>query len=762
MSTQSNNNLAAVVPSEPPNQPDNDDRNSSRSSSGRSLGSRNNSHNKNFSEGRSGRHSLRKTDHTGFQRRDNDVDLTKTSLMLSQAGGSEKKAMETKRRRSYDSTLFGLDVFEGLQSDYLAKREKEEREHWVFKYIPVIDPQWKFQRYRDLASVFIILYSVYVSLFEYVFTSSGDLGAEIPTVRYLGLFCTIYFWIDLGLCFTTAIYDTEDDLVTNRKTIAITYLKGWFWIDLLSNLEVNGALALLKILRLARFPRMFIRWMNLGVSTMALNIFKIMIITLTSGHFFACLFFAVAAFEGHQEDSWTRKDFGDYTLYQEQAVTCDDSAATGSCYEVVATASLGSMYISSLYFSYATLTTVGFGDINATTTYERGVALIALSIGSAIFAGIVGTMSTLVDTMDELEEMKLNKLKHIQQFIKSHHFPEKIRARIKKYYELHFNYLKRELHMLDELSPALRHECMHHIYFKILSKVPFLRDSPQIVQSAVIANVKPVLCCAKDYLVIEGQVLHHIFLVASGAVEVINNKGLVSRTYGVGSFFGEKCAFHSHYLSTVSYRAKVDLEVLTIDRNAFVDLLNTYDAFAETFVMICQKREDHKKGLVAGQSKKTDKLQRQAEAQVRPVTPPPGTTWKDTSTGERTVLEGVSKTVPIEAAVDETKDTDFGTQRQHMYGEIFDDESVPALLDKLQFNLGSQLDDIQDCLEHLEERIDDLEELERGRGESPTSPPAISPLKAHILSGNSGSHSRRPTRKRQRIDENAHSRKLKI
>ena len=65
------------------------------------------------------------------------------------------------------------------------------------------------------------------------------------------------------------------------------------------------------------------------------------------------------------------------------------------------------MYISSLYFSYATLTTVGFGDINATTTYERGVALIALSIGSAIFAGIVGTMSTLVDTMDELEEMKV-------------------------------------------------------------------------------------------------------------------------------------------------------------------------------------------------------------------------------------------------------------------------------------------------------------------------------------------------------------------
>lgn len=98
-------------------------------------------------------------------------------------------------------------------------------------------------------------------------------------------------------------------------------------------------------------------------------------------------------------------------------------------------------------------------------------------------------------------------------------------------------------------------------------------------------------------------------------------------------------------------------------------------------------------------------------------------------------MESGSETVPIEAAVDEGKDTEFGTQRQHMYGEIFDDESVPALLDKLQYNLGSQLDDIQDCLEHLEDRIDDLEELERGRDPSlqgsPTGP--ISSLKAYKM-----------------------------
>ena len=103
--------------------------------------------------------------------------------------------------------------------------------------------------------------------------------------------------------------------------------------------------------------------------------------------------------------------------------------------------------------------------------------------------------------------------------------------------------------MLDELSPALRHECMHHIYSKILKKVPFLRDSPQIVQSAVIACVKPILCCAKDYLVIEGQVLHHIFLVASGAVAhpnmCANSPRLASATAAASSM--ARRAMHAAY-----------------------------------------------------------------------------------------------------------------------------------------------------------------------------------------------------------------------
>jgi len=575
----------------------------------------------------------------------------------------------------------------------------------------------------------------------------------------------------------------------DRRKIAKEYLRWWFWIDFVSNLDVAGAMSLLKMLRLARFPRLFVRWANLGVSTMALNLFKISILTLTAGHFLACAFFAVADHEKHTDDNWTRKDFGEYTLFEEVEVSCngtipgsdagfDITSPQGVCLEVQVQQNLLTVYIASLYFAYATLTTVGYGDIAATTTSERAIALVALTVGSAIFAGIVGMMSQLLETMDELEELKLKKLKHIQQFIKSHHFPDATKDRIRRYvreqtervhakrtyessfagyparhaerppqsalvswdgrprtrplrspficshpprstrlaplaharfarryYDLHFLYLKKELDMLNELSPALRHECMHHIYARILEKVPFLRDSPQIIQSTVIASVTPILCCEKDYLVIEGQVLNHMFLVASGAVEVINNKGLVVRTYGVGSFFGEKCAFHAHYLSAVSYRAKVDLEVLTIERAVFVDILNTYEEFAETFVMICQKREEHKKGG-DGSSKMTSKLAKSAESMVRPVTPPPGTTWKKPINGS--VHENQHRETSFYSKDDEKRRSRSGPH----VSEFFEDNSVPALLDKLQYNLTMQIDEVMDHLEDVEDRLDEMEDGE--------------------------------------------------
>jgi hypothetical protein len=42
------------------------------------------------------------------------------------------------------------------------------------------------------------------------------------------------FAIDTVLIFNTAFYDDNWELIDGRKLIAITYMKGWFLIDILA------------------------------------------------------------------------------------------------------------------------------------------------------------------------------------------------------------------------------------------------------------------------------------------------------------------------------------------------------------------------------------------------------------------------------------------------------------------------------------------------------------------------------------------------
>lgn len=80
-------------------------------------------------------------------------------------------------------------------------------------------------------------------------------------------------------------------------------------------------------------------------------------------------------------------------------------------------------YVASLYWSFSTITTVGYGDLTPTNTYERLFAIIAMVVGVTVFAYFMGSMTSVVSAMNEsqqqydkrMEEMEAtpHPLKHI-------------------------------------------------------------------------------------------------------------------------------------------------------------------------------------------------------------------------------------------------------------------------------------------------------------------------------------------------------------
>ena len=58
-----------------------------------------------------------------------------------------------------------------------------------------------------------------------------DLPFEFLVIEYI---LDMIFFIDIFVNFTTAYYDFEHKLITDRKKIAKKYLKSWFIIDALA------------------------------------------------------------------------------------------------------------------------------------------------------------------------------------------------------------------------------------------------------------------------------------------------------------------------------------------------------------------------------------------------------------------------------------------------------------------------------------------------------------------------------------------------
>ena len=85
-----------------------------------------------------------------------------------------------------------------------------------------------------------------------------------------------------------------------------------------------------------------------------------------------------------------------------------------------------------------------------------------------------------------------------------------------------------------------------------------------MIRSAFMDVITIQICCAKDYILVQGQLIEELVVVASGTVELINNRGMVCRTYTKGSFFGEKVSVSR---SRQGYKTCIEATTILTDTN---------------------------------------------------------------------------------------------------------------------------------------------------------------------------------------------------
>uniref|UniRef100_A0A668S6U8 PAC domain-containing protein n=1 Tax=Oreochromis aureus TaxID=47969 RepID=A0A668S6U8_OREAU len=202
----------------------------------------------------------------------------------------------------------------------------------------------------------------------------------------------VIFLIDIVLNFHTTFVGPAGEVISDAKLIRMNYLKTWFVIDLLSclpydiiNAFENGddglsslfsSLKVIRLLRLGRVARKLDHYLEYGAAVLVLLVCVFGLVA----HWLACIWYSIGDHEVIDETTNTIKT--DSWLYQL-------ALSIGTPYRYNTSGNgrweggpnKDTLYISSLYFTMTSLTTIGFGNIAPTTDGEKIFSVAMMMVG---------------------------------------------------------------------------------------------------------------------------------------------------------------------------------------------------------------------------------------------------------------------------------------------------------------------------------------------------------------------------------------------
>ncbi|KAJ8250499.1 hypothetical protein COCON_G00224210 [Conger conger] len=202
----------------------------------------------------------------------------------------------------------------------------------------------------------------------------------------------VIFLVDIVLNFHTTFVGPAGEVISDPKLIRMNYLKTWFVIDLLSCLPYDvinafenvdegisslfSSLKVVRLLRLGRVARKLDHYIEYGAAVLVL----LVCVFGLAAHWLACIWYSIGEYEVIDEDSNSvRTDSWLYTLGETVGSPYRFNVSGSEKWE--GGPSKDSVYISSLYFTMTSLTSIGFGNIAPTTDGEKIFAVAMMMIG---------------------------------------------------------------------------------------------------------------------------------------------------------------------------------------------------------------------------------------------------------------------------------------------------------------------------------------------------------------------------------------------
>ncbi|XP_074548118.1 voltage-gated delayed rectifier potassium channel KCNH5 isoform X2 [Halichoeres trimaculatus] len=418
----------------------------------------------------------------------------------------------------------------------------------------------------------------------------------------------VIFLVDIVLNFHTTFVGPGGEVISDPKLIRMNYLKTWFVIDLLSCLPYDiinafenvdegisslfSSLKVVRLLRLGRVARKLDHYLEYGAAVLVLLVCVFGLVA----HWLACIWYSIGDYEVIDEATNTIKM--DSWLYQL-------AISIGSPYRYNASGSgqweggpgKDSLYITSLYFTMTSLTTIGFGNIAPTTDGEKIFSVAMMMVGSLLYATIFGNVTTIFQQMYANTNRYHEMLNNVRDFLKLYQVPKGLSERVMDYIVSTWSMSKGiDTEKVLSICPKdMRADICVHLNRKVFNEHPAFRLASDGCLRSLAVEFQTTHCAPGDLIFHAGESVDTLCFVVSGSLEVIQDDEVIA-ILGKGDVFGDvfwKETTLAH--ATANVRALTYCDLHVIKREALLKVLEFYTAFANSFsrnlILTCNLRK---------------------------------------------------------------------------------------------------------------------------------------------------------------------------
>ncbi|KAF5207941.1 Potassium channel akt1 [Thalictrum thalictroides] len=359
--------------------------------------------------------------------------------------------------------------------------------------------------------VILVLYTAWVSPFEFGFLDKPNGGLPIVDNVVNGLFA-----IDIVLTFFVAYFDKDKyDYITDPKKIAWQYATTWLAFDVIStiptelaqrilpeSLQTYGLFNMLRLWRLRRVSAMFARWeKDKNFNYFWVRCIKLICVTLFAVHCAGCFYYLIAANYHDPLKTWI-------------------GASLGNFHEK----SLWIRYITSMYWSITTLTTVGYGDLHPQNTGEMIFDTFYMLFNLGLTAYLIGNMTNLVVHGTSRTRRFRDTIQAASGFAQRNRLPERLREQMLAHLCLKYRTDSEGLQQqetLDSLPKAIQSSISHFLFYPVVEQIYLFKGISKDLLFQLVSEMKAEYFPPKEDVILQNEAPTDFYLLASGAVDLL-------------------------------------------------------------------------------------------------------------------------------------------------------------------------------------------------------------------------------------------------